>query len=65
MNDTAPVKVTPVTLTKATYSLLLAALDTEEAEYGHNSRIDDARRYLHYRWLVEQSGQPPKTECTQ
>ncbi len=51
---TITVAVAHVALTKEIYNMLLSALETDEVEYGRNSRIDDARRWLHYRWAMEQ-----------
>lgn len=59
---TPPVTVTPVVLTRALYDTLLRSIATEEFEYGKHSDLDEARRWLHYRWLVEQSTQGEKTE---
>lgn len=60
--NTPPVTVIPVPLTRATYDALLRALDTEAYEYGKHSDLDDARKWLHFRWLVEQSTQGEKAE---
>jgi hypothetical protein len=58
MSSTAPtVTVTHIVLTKDVYNELLSALDTEEEEYGKTAESANARRWLHYRWLIEQSGQ--------
>lgn len=61
MNGTIPVDVTPVALTKEIYNELLTALDTEEEEYGRTAEGVNARRWLHYQWLLAQSNahEPP------
>lgn len=53
MSNNAPVTITHIPLTRETYNELLSALDTEEEEYGKTAEGVNARRWLHYRWLVE------------
>jgi hypothetical protein len=48
------VTVTHIPLTREVYNTLLRCLDAETFEYGKHSDLDDARHWLHYRWLVEQ-----------
>lgn len=57
MSNNAPVTITHIPLTRETYNELLSALDTEEEEYGKTAESVNARRWLHYRWLIAQSGQ--------
>lgn len=56
MSEYAPVTVKHIPLTKEVYNELLSALDTEQEEYGKTAEAVNARRWLHYRWLIEQSG---------
>lgn len=64
MTDTPPVTVTPVPLTKETYLELQEALDELDRAFKHpTAESINARRWLHYRWLVE--GKPPSVDNKQ
>lgn len=65
MNGTEPVTVTVthIPLTKEVYNELLSALDTDEEEYGRTAESVNARRWLHYRWLVEGNRQDQPAEA--
>jgi hypothetical protein len=66
MTTTAPtveVTVKHIPLTKETYEELLEALDELDRAFKRaTAESVNARRWLHYRWLVEQSAQ---AECHQ
>lgn len=65
MSSTAPtveVTVKHIALDKETYNELLSGLDELDEAYGKTAQTVNARRYLHYRWLVENSKQ---AECHQ
>lgn len=53
--NTHAVTVTHIPFIKETYNELLSALDELEEAYGMTAEVANARRWLHYRWLVEQS----------
>jgi hypothetical protein len=52
------VTVPHIPLTKRNYATLLAAMRVFAEECGLSTDIDDALRWLHYRWLLEQSESP-------
>lgn len=58
---TAPVTITHVPMTRTVYDTLLRAIDTEQEEYGKHSELESAKKWLHYRWLLEQ-GKPHGTQ---
>ena len=54
--NTAPVTVTPVPLTKETYLELLEALDELDRAFKRvTAESVNARRWVHYQWLLAQS----------
>lgn len=62
MNDTVPVTVTHIPLSREVYNELLSGLDELDEAYGKTAETANSRRWLHYRWLLAQSGQEEKAE---
>lgn len=58
---TVPVIVTPIPLTRAVYDELLEGLKELDGAFGKTAEAENARRWLHYKWLVE--GQAGKEEA--
>lgn len=53
--DNPPITVTPVPLTKETYLELQEALaELDRAFGGPTAQTQNARRWLHYQWLLAQ-----------
>lgn len=62
--DTPPVTVTHIPLTKEVYEEIQEALQELDCAFGGpTAQTQNARRYIHYRWLVEQPTQ--KEGCHQ
>lgn len=51
------VTVPPIALSKETYDELLEGLDELDRAFKVTAQTVNARRWLHYRWLMEQAGQ--------